>query len=50
MLHAIYLTIIAALTVYALRLRRRYMRSRAPLRRHADALQRIAGEIYEITK
>lgn len=50
MVHAIYLSIIAALAVYMVLLKLAHARLRAPLRRHADALQRIAGEIYEITK
>lgn len=50
MLHAIYLSIIAALVAYVIRLKRIYGVDRKKLRRHADTLQRIAGEIYDITK
>ena len=50
MIHAIYLTIIIALVAYVMRIKRIHGRSRPTLRRHADTLQRIAGELYEITK
>ena len=50
MVHAIYLTIIVALVAYVIRLKRTRGGDRKKLRRHADTLQRIAGEIYDITK
>jgi len=50
MVHAIYLAIIAALVAYVVRLKRTRGGDRKKLRRHADTLQRIAGELYEITK
>lgn len=50
MAHAIYITIIVAIVAYVIRLKLTRGGDNKKLRRHADTLQRIAGELYEITK
>jgi hypothetical protein len=50
MIHAIYLSVIAALLFWIIRKHRKKSKSDRVLRSDADTLRRIANEIYEVTR